>query len=133
MAETGDGGRGKLWSHGGEHSKGDTEGKAERLPQRGSMPTSTHQPERLICSPTSLDGWGLGVQVLASSEVRSQGEDWGWLHEHSLKGAKTKAEPQELCEQRREREISPSSLKSSGLNLHNQLDVLCISGYLNRQ
>ena len=20
-------------------------------------------------------------------EVRSQGEDWGWLHEHSLKGA----------------------------------------------
>ena len=21
------------------------------------------------------------------SEVRSQGEDWGWLHEHSLKGA----------------------------------------------
>ena len=33
-------------------------------------------------------------------------------------GAKSKAEPQELCEQRREREISPSSLRSSGLNLH---------------
>ena len=43
-------------------------------------------------------------------------------------GAKSKAEPQELCEQRREREISPSSLRSSGLNLHNQLDVPCISG-----
>ena len=43
-------------------------------------------------------------------------------------GAKCKAEPQELCEQRREKEISPSSLRSSGLNLHNQLDVHCISG-----
>ena len=28
----------------------------------------------------------------------------------------------------REREISPSSLRSSGFNLHNQLDVPCISG-----
>ena len=42
--------------------------------------------------------------------------------------AKSKAEPQELCEQRREREISPSSLRSSRLNLHNQLDVRCICG-----
>ena len=30
--------------------------------------------------------WGLGAEARAS-EVRSQGEDWGWLHEHSLKGA----------------------------------------------
>ena len=43
-------------------------------------------------------------------------------------GAKSKAEHQELCEERREREISPSSLRSSGLNLHNQLDIPCISG-----
>ena len=43
-------------------------------------------------------------------------------------GAKSKAEPWELCEQRREREISPSSLRSSGLNLHNQLDVPCNCG-----
>ena len=42
-------------------------------------------------------------------------------------GAKSKAEPRELCEQRREREISPSSLRSSGLNLHNQHDVPCTS------
>ena len=41
---------------------------------------------------------------------------------------KSKAEPQELCEQTREREISPSCLKSSRLNLHNQLDVPCIYG-----
>ena len=41
---------------------------------------------------------------------------------------KSNAEPQELCEQRRERAISPSSLRSSGLNLHNQLDVPCSCG-----
>ena len=29
---------------------------------------------------------GLGAEARAS-EVRSQGEDWGWLHEHSLKDA----------------------------------------------
>ena len=32
------------------------------------------------------DGWGLGAEAWAS-EVKSQGEDWGWLGEHSLKGA----------------------------------------------
>ena len=48
-------------------------------------------------------------------------------------GAKCKAEPQELCEQRREREISPRSLRSSGLNLHSQLDVPASVEYLNRQ
>ena len=40
------------------------------------------------CRPalTSLrGGWGLGAEAWAS--VGSQGEDWGWLHEHSLKGA----------------------------------------------
>ena len=42
--------------------------------------------------------------------------------------AKSKAEHHELCEHRREMEISPSSLRISGLNLHNQLDVTCICG-----
>ena len=42
--------------------------------------------------------------------------------------AKSKAEAQELCKQRREREISPSTLRSSRLNLHSQLDVPCICG-----
>ena len=42
--------------------------------------------------------------------------------------ATSKAEPQELCKQRREREISLCSLRSSGLNLHSQLDVPCICG-----
>ena len=48
-------------------------------------------------------------------------------------GAKSKSEPWELCEQRREREISPSSLRSSGLNLHSQPDVPASVEYLNTQ
>ena len=32
------------------------EGKAERFPHRGSEPTSTHQPERLVCSPAGVGG-----------------------------------------------------------------------------
>ena len=31
-------------------------------------------------------GWELGAEAPAS-EFRLQGEDWGWLHEQSLKGA----------------------------------------------
>ena len=34
------------------------EGKAERFPHRGLVPTSTHQPERLVCSPTGVGGAG---------------------------------------------------------------------------
>ena len=60
------------------------EGKVERFPHRGSVPTSTHQPEKLVCSPAGTR-WGLGAEAQAS--VGSQGEDWGWLCEHSLKGA----------------------------------------------
>ena len=41
--------------------------------------------------------------------------------------AESKAEPQELCEQRKG-EISPSSLRNSGLNLHDQLGIPCICG-----
>ena len=76
---------GKLQSHRGECSNRGAEGKAERFLHRGSVPTSTHQPERLVCSPASRDWWGLGAMARAS-EVRSQGEDWGWLRDHSLKG-----------------------------------------------
>ena len=76
---------GKLRSHGGELSNRGAEGKAERFPHRGLVLISNHQPERLICSPTGQDELGLGAEAQAS-EVRSQGEDWGWLREHSLKG-----------------------------------------------
>ena len=73
---------GKLLSHGGEHSHRGAEGKAERFPHRGSVPTSTHQPE--ACLLTCRGGWGLGAE--ARSLVGLQGEDWGWLQEHSRKG-----------------------------------------------
>ena len=50
----------QLRSHGGERSHRGAEGKAERFPHRGSVPTSTHQPERLVCSPAGAGrGWEL--------------------------------------------------------------------------
>ena len=61
----------KLRSYGGECSNRGAEGKAERFPHRGSVLTSTHQPERLVCSPVSWDGLGLGAEG-QGSEVRSQ-------------------------------------------------------------
>ena len=65
--ETGDGQRGKLWSHGGERSNRDAEGKAERFPHRGSVLTSTHEPERLVCSPTRAGGgWELRIRLWRS-------------------------------------------------------------------
>ena len=43
-----------------------------------------------LTSPRGLSahppGWGLGAEARAS-EVTSQGQDWGWRREHSLKGA----------------------------------------------
>ena len=54
------GGGKKLQSHGGERSNRGAEGKAERFPHRGSVPTSAHQPERLVCSSAGADGgWEL--------------------------------------------------------------------------
>ena len=50
--------RGKLRSRGGERSHRGAEGKAERFPHRGSAPSSTHQPERLVCSPAGAGGAG---------------------------------------------------------------------------
>ena len=55
----------KLQSHGGERSNRGAEGKAERFPHRGSVPTSIHQPKRLVCSPAGVGGgWvlRLGLQ-----------------------------------------------------------------------
>ena len=53
-------GGGKLQSHGGECSNKGAEGKAEIFPHRGSVPTSTQQPERLVSSPAGAGGgWEL--------------------------------------------------------------------------
>ena len=59
--------------------------------QSGEIPTQRigaeqHSPPQEACLLTHQDRWGLGAEA-SDSEVRSQGEDWGWLHEHSLKGA----------------------------------------------
>ena len=58
--------------------------------QSGEIPTQRlgaeqHSPAREACLLNRRDGWGLGAEVPAS-EVRSQGENWGWWREHSLKG-----------------------------------------------
>ena len=51
---------GKIWRHGEERSHRGAEGKVERFPHRGVVPTSTHQPERLVCSPARVGGgWEL--------------------------------------------------------------------------
>ena len=65
-AETAGGGGGKLQSHGEERSHRGVEGKVERFPHRGSALSSTHQPERLVCSPAGASGgWELrlGLQL----------------------------------------------------------------------
>ena len=55
---------GKLQSHGGERSNRGAEGKLERVPYRGLVLTSTHQPEMLICSPVTVaGGWELRLQL----------------------------------------------------------------------
>ena len=43
-----------------------------------------HSTAREACLLTRQGGRGLGAEAQAS--VGSQGEDWGWLREHSLKG-----------------------------------------------
>ena len=45
-----------------------------------------HSPAREACLLTHRDGLGLGAEARAL-EFRSQGEDWAWLLEHSLKSA----------------------------------------------
>ena len=55
---------GKLWSHRGERSK---RGAAERFSHRASVPTSTHQPDTLVCSPTGAGGrWELRLGLRGS-------------------------------------------------------------------
>ena len=58
---------GKLRSHGGKRSNRDAEGKVERYPHRGSLLTSTHQPERLVCTPAGAGGgWELRLGLRRS-------------------------------------------------------------------
>ena len=67
------GGRGgKLRSHGGERSHRGAEGKVERFPHRGSVLTCTHQPERLVCSPSGAGGgWELRLGLWLDRRERT--------------------------------------------------------------
>ena len=67
------GGRGgKLRSHRGEHSHRSAEGKVERFPHRGSVPTSNHQPERFVCSPGGMGGgWELRLRLRLDRRKRT--------------------------------------------------------------
>ena len=70
--ETAGGGGGELQSHGGECSNRGAEGKAERFPHRGLVPTSTHQPERLVCSPARTGrGWELRLRLQSDPRERA--------------------------------------------------------------
>ena len=63
-------------------------GQSREIPAQ-KIGANQHAPaQEASCSPTGREGWGLGAEARAL-EVRSQGKDWGWLHEHSLKGAST--------------------------------------------
>ena len=65
---------GQLRSHRGEHSNRGAEGKVERFPHRGSVPTSTHQPEMLVCSPARAGGgWELRLGLQRSDPSEKTG------------------------------------------------------------
>ena len=60
-------------------------GQSREIPAQ-RIAAGQHSPAREASLLTCCGGWGLGADAQAS-EVRSQEEDWGWLREHSLKGA----------------------------------------------
>ena len=60
--------------------------RAKRRDFRTEIGADQQLPAREACLLTRWGGQGLGAEARAS-EVRPQGEDWGWRHEHSLKGA----------------------------------------------
>ena len=67
-------GGGNLPRHGGEHSNRGAEGKAEKFPHRGSVPTSTHQPESLVYPPSRPGGgWELRLRLQRSDPRRGLG------------------------------------------------------------
>ena len=61
-------------------------GQCGEIPAQRMGADQHSPPARETCLLTRRGGRGLGAEAWAS-EVRSQGEDWGWLREHSLKGA----------------------------------------------
>ena len=60
-------------------------GQSREIPAQ-RISTDQHSPAQEACLLARWSGQGLGAEARAS-EVRSQGESWGWRREHSLKGA----------------------------------------------
>ena len=60
--------------------------KANREIPTQRISADQDSPAQEACLLTCRGGRGLGAEARAS-EVGSQGENWGWLREHSLKGA----------------------------------------------
>ena len=60
-------------------------GQSREIPSQ-RIGADQHSPAREACLLIHWGGWGLGAEA-QTPEVRPQGEDWGWLREHSLKGA----------------------------------------------
>ena len=58
-------------------------GQSREIPSHRSG-ADQHSPAQEACLLTRRGGRGLGAEARAS--VGLQGEDWGWRHEHSLKG-----------------------------------------------
>ena len=59
-------------------------GHSREIPAQ-TIGADQHSPAQEACLLTHWDRWGLGTEAPAS-DIRTQGEDWGWLREHSLKG-----------------------------------------------
>ena len=75
---------GKLQRHRGECGNRGCRGQSGEIPAQ-RIHADQHSTAREACLLTRRGGWGLGAEARAL--VGSQGEDWGWLSEHSLKGA----------------------------------------------
>ena len=58
-------------------------GQSREIPAQ-RIGAEQHSPAREACLLTCWGGRGLGAEARAL--VGSQGEDWGWQREHSLKG-----------------------------------------------
>ena len=89
--------------------------------QSGEIPaqrisTDQHTPAGEACLLTHQGRWGLGAGAWAS-EVRPQGEDWGWLCEDSLRGL--------VCHSQ------PGGFPGTSLNLPKRQEII-VSGYARR-
>ena len=77
-------GRGKVSESQRRAQQQGCRGQSREIPTQ-RIGADQHSPAREACLLTLWGGRGLGAETRAS--VGSQGKNWGWLREHSLKGA----------------------------------------------